>query len=122
MLTIEAAGRTIAFTGDTGWTEALFRMAGGADLLIAECSTWDRPLANHLDYRTLRARREELRCSRLLLTHLGADVIARTRGRGPGDRDRPRRDGGRGLAGPAGRYAIEPAPAAVQVAGVQPVG
>lgn len=49
MLRIETAGRTIAFTGDTGWTEALFRMAEGADLLICECSSFDRPLANHID-------------------------------------------------------------------------
>ncbi len=77
MLRIEAAGRTIAFTGDTGWTEALFRLAEGADLLICECSTFDRPLANHLDYVTLAARRAELGCRRLILTHLGSDVLER---------------------------------------------
>lgn len=77
MLRIEAAGRTIAFTGDTGWTEALFRLAEGADLLICECSTFARPLANHLDYVTLAARRAELGCRRLILTHLGADVLER---------------------------------------------
>jgi len=77
MLRIEVAGRTLAFTGDTGWTGALFDLADGADLLVAECSTFDRPLANHLDYRTLLARRGELRCRRLILTHLGPDVLAR---------------------------------------------
>jgi len=76
MLRLEVAGRTLAFTGDTGWTDALFDLAGGADLLVCECSTWDRPLANHLDYRTLAARRGELSCRRLILTHLGADVLA----------------------------------------------
>ena len=84
MLRLEVAGRVLAFTGDTGWTEELFRMADGADLLIAECSTWDRPLANHLDYRTLAARRAELRCRRLILTHLGADVLAREEAGGLG--------------------------------------
>lgn len=77
MLRIEVAGRTIAFTGDTGWTETLFRLADGADLLIAECSSHDRRFANHLDYTTLLARRAGLRCRRLILTHLGADVVAR---------------------------------------------
>lgn len=77
MLRVEVAGRTLAFTGDTGWTDALLPLADGADLLVCECSTWDRPLANHLDYRTLAARRGELRCRRLILTHLGADVLAR---------------------------------------------
>ncbi len=77
MLRVEFAGRRLAFTGDTGWTDALIPLADGADLLVAECSTFDRPLANHLDYRTLAARRGELRCRRLILTHLGADVLAR---------------------------------------------
>lgn len=77
MLRIEVAGRTIAFTGDTGWTDALVPLAEGADLLICECSTYDRPLENHLDYGTLRERRGELGCRRLILTHLGADVLER---------------------------------------------
>jgi ribonuclease BN (tRNA processing enzyme) len=77
MLRIEAAGKTIAFSGDTGWTEALFRLAEGADLMICECSTFDRQLPYHLDYVTLLARRGELGCRRLILTHLGADVLER---------------------------------------------
>lgn len=77
MLEIEAAGKTIAFSGDTGWTEALFRLAEGADLLICECSTFERPHPYHLDYATLFARRGELGCRRLILTHLGADVLER---------------------------------------------
>jgi ribonuclease BN (tRNA processing enzyme) len=77
MLRIEVAGRTIAFSGDTGWTEALFRLAEGADLLICECSTFARPHPYHLDYVTLAARRGELGCRRLILTHLGADVLER---------------------------------------------
>lgn len=77
MLRVETGGRTLAFTGDTGWSADLPRLADGADLLVCECSTWDRPLPNHLDYVTLAARRRELACRRLILTHLGPDVLAR---------------------------------------------
>lgn len=77
MLRVETGGRTLAFTGDTGWSADLPRLADGADLMVCECSTWDRPLPNHLDYVTLAARRRELRCRRLILTHLGPEVLAR---------------------------------------------
>jgi ribonuclease BN (tRNA processing enzyme) len=48
-----------------------------ADLLVAECSTYDRPLPHHLDYRTLAAHRAQLGCKRLILNHLGPEVIRR---------------------------------------------
>lgn len=77
MLRVETGGRVLAFTGDTGWAADLPRLSDGADLMVCECSTWDRPLANHVDYVTLAARRSELRCRRLILTHLGPEVLAR---------------------------------------------
>lgn len=77
MLRILVAGKTIAFSGDTGWTEALFQLADGADLMICECSTFERPHPYHIDYATLAIRRRELGCRRLVLTHLGADVLER---------------------------------------------
>ena len=33
---IEAGGRTIVFTGDTGWSDHVVRLAQGADLLVSE--------------------------------------------------------------------------------------
>jgi ribonuclease BN (tRNA processing enzyme) len=77
MLRIDIAGKTLAFTGDTGWTDDILRLAEGADLLVAECSTYDRPLPHHLDYRTLAAHRAQLGCKRLILNHLGPEVIRR---------------------------------------------
>lgn len=76
-LRIEAGDRILAYSGDTAWCDALPRLAAGVDLLVCECSLYDRPVPGHLDYGTLRAKRDELDCRRLILTHLGADVLAR---------------------------------------------
>lgn len=79
MLRLEVGGKTIAFSGDTGWTEDLFRLAQGADLFVCEAVTYDRPLPFHLAYRTLAERRDDLACRRLVLTHLGPDLLPRAR-------------------------------------------
>jgi ribonuclease BN (tRNA processing enzyme) len=42
-------GASLAFTGDTGWCEALSDLARGVDVLIAECSgSADHPAPTHL--------------------------------------------------------------------------
>lgn len=69
-------GRTFAFSGDTAWTQALIPLAAGADALLVECYTFDRVLANHLDYGTLSAHRGELETPRIILTHMGPDMLA----------------------------------------------
>ena len=69
--------RTVAFSGDTEWTDALIDVARGADLFISECYGYDAKAPYHLNFKTLSARREELRVKRLLLTHLSADMLAR---------------------------------------------
>lgn len=76
-LRIEYGGRTLTFSGDTEWTDALVEAAGGADLFICECNSYDRPIPNHLNYRELLARRHLFDCGRMLLTHLGEDMVDR---------------------------------------------
>ena len=44
-----------AYSGDTAWTDALLELSAGADLFICECSSGDAPLANHMDWPTLKA-------------------------------------------------------------------
>jgi len=74
ILRVEVDGRIIAYTGDTEWTDALIQAADGADLLICDCFTVEKK-KNHLDYQTLRTRRRDLRCRRLILTHMGDDML-----------------------------------------------
>jgi ribonuclease BN (tRNA processing enzyme) len=70
-------GHTIAYTGDTEWTEALVELASGAELLIAEGYTDQRKIRFHLDVATLRHHAGRLAARRVILTHLSAELLAR---------------------------------------------
>ncbi len=72
---LQVADRLIAYSGDTEWNDNLPLLATGSDLFIAECCGYDQPLPSHLDYRTLLDRRAELECRRLVLTHMGPEVL-----------------------------------------------
>ena len=76
-LRVECGGKTVTYTGDTEWTDALIPAARGADLLIAEAYTFDRRVKFHLDLQTLLAHRKDLQAKRLILTHMGPDMLAR---------------------------------------------
>jgi len=75
-LRIEIGDRVIAYSGDTLWTDALVEVARGADLFICEVSGYDSPNGIHLDYLTLLEHRASFECRRLVLTHMGEDVLA----------------------------------------------
>ena len=74
---VEAEGRIIAYTADTEWTETLIPLGRDADLFVAEASTYDRPVRNHLSLKTLEAHLAEIKPKRLVLTHMGEDMLAR---------------------------------------------
>jgi ribonuclease BN (tRNA processing enzyme) len=79
-LRVEAGGRTLAYTGDTGWFDELPERLRGADLAVCECTFLEPTLDFHLDYATLARRAAEFACGRLVLTHLGPAMSER-RGR-----------------------------------------
>jgi ribonuclease BN (tRNA processing enzyme) len=70
-------GHTIAYTGDTEWTETLVEVAQGADLLIAEGYTDQRRIRFHLDVASLQRHAGRLAARRVILTHLSAELLAR---------------------------------------------
>ncbi|HZD00449.1 MAG TPA: MBL fold metallo-hydrolase [Actinomycetes bacterium] len=70
-------GHTIAYTGDTEWTEVLVEVAQGADLLIAEGYTYQRKIRFHLDVATLQQQAGRLGARRIVLTHLSPDLLSR---------------------------------------------
>jgi ribonuclease BN (tRNA processing enzyme) len=74
-LRIEVAGRTIVYSGDSAWTEDFVAQSRGADLFICECSTYETRLDLHIAYPELAARAKDLGCRRLLLSHLGSEVL-----------------------------------------------
>ena len=76
-LRVECDGATVAYSGDTAWVDALLEVADGSDVFLCEASSFDRPIPYHLTYQTVAACRNALKTSRLILTHLGADMVAR---------------------------------------------
>lgn len=70
-------GRTVCYTGDTQWTDALIEAGRNADLLIAEALFYDKPIKWHLDYASLAAHLDAIAAKRVILTHLGPDMLAR---------------------------------------------
>lgn len=69
--------RTIAFSGDTQWTDALLPIAAGADLFICECFAFAGSPHGHMAYETIAEKREALGAKHILLTHMGDEMWAR---------------------------------------------
>jgi ribonuclease BN (tRNA processing enzyme) len=74
-LRLELAGKTIAYTGDTAWTDALIECSAGADLLIAEAYYRDKDIRYHLRRTDLYTHRDRLTAKRIVLTHMSADML-----------------------------------------------
>jgi ribonuclease BN (tRNA processing enzyme) len=76
-LRLGVGSTTIAYTGDTAWTENLAEAADDADLLIAEAYYYDKAIPYHLRYTDLVTHRARLASRRIVLTHMSADMLAR---------------------------------------------
>lgn len=76
-LRLEYGGKTIAYSGDTEWTEALVEAARGVDLFVCEAYFFAKKVKYHLDYQTLMTHRGRLGCRRLILTHPNQDLLDR---------------------------------------------
>lgn len=75
-LRLEVGGRVLAYSGDTGWTDELLAVADGANVFFCECSTLDLEVPGHLSAKTLTAKRDLLQCERVILIHMGEDVLS----------------------------------------------
>jgi len=75
-LRVELANKTVAYSGDGGWSEVLVEAAREADLFICEAYSFEKPIKFHLSHAELLARRDDVRCRRLILTHPGPDMLA----------------------------------------------
>lgn len=76
LLRLEAAGKTIAYTGDTAWTDAIATAAADADILIAEAYYRDKDVPYHLRLADLDTRRDQLTARRVIITHMSADMLS----------------------------------------------
>ena len=77
-LRVSSGGKVLCYTGDTEWVDALIPAAKGADLLIAEAYTAERPIRFHLDFATLQRHLPAMAPKSVLLTHMSTDMLGRT--------------------------------------------
>lgn len=74
---IEFEGKTICYSGDTEWTDALLDAARGADLFICECYMFEKVVRAHLSLSTLRDKLPAIGAKRVVLTHMGEGMLSR---------------------------------------------
>ena len=75
MLRVETADHAIFFSGDTGWHEELPDHVGEVHLFICEATLFEESFEYHLSCTRLQKERRRFKCKRLLLTHLGSEVL-----------------------------------------------
>jgi ribonuclease BN (tRNA processing enzyme) len=76
-LRIQWAGKVVAYSGDTEWCETLVDAGRGADLFVCEAYTFERRIPFHLDHATLARNLARIGARRVVLTHLGPEMLAR---------------------------------------------
>lgn len=74
---LRSASRTIVYSGDTGWTEDLLMHSDSADVFICECSFFETRMETHLDYPRIAQNLDRFGSGRIVLTHLGREVLRR---------------------------------------------
>src|SRR5262245_17653899 len=75
-LRVTYGGKVITYSGDTEWTDSLVEAARGADLFVCEAYAFERKIKFHLDYGSLREYLPRIACRRLILTHMGPDMLS----------------------------------------------
>jgi ribonuclease BN (tRNA processing enzyme) len=69
--------KTLTYSGDTQWTDALLKIAKDADLFICECYDHARDLTGHMSWSTLQSNRALLQARKIMLTHMNPSMLAK---------------------------------------------
>ncbi len=75
---IADGAKTLVYSGDTQWTDALIRIAAGADLFICECYDYDRDLSGHINWAQLKTKLPQFDAHKIMLTHMNPSMLAKT--------------------------------------------
>jgi ribonuclease BN (tRNA processing enzyme) len=70
-------GKSLVYSGDTEWTDALIPISDAADLFIMECYDYSRSLPGHTSFATLKEKRGSLKAKRIMITHMNPSMLAR---------------------------------------------
>ena len=73
---IQSEAKTLCYSGDTEWTDALIDAARGADLFICECYMYEKLQKSHMTLTVLRQHLPAIGAKRVILTHLSEDMLA----------------------------------------------
>jgi ribonuclease BN (tRNA processing enzyme) len=76
-LRLTDGNKTLVYSGDTQWTDALLPIAAGADLFVVECYDYDRELTGHLNWHTIKARLKDFGARRVMVTHMNPTILER---------------------------------------------
>lgn len=74
-LRIAFGGKVLAFSGDTSWTDILYKISEQADVFICECNFYETPNANHINYKELMNKKEAFTCKKMILNHLSEEML-----------------------------------------------
>lgn len=74
-LRVEGPHSSMAYSGDTEWTDALLAASDEVDLFLCEGYS-PTPIRWHLDLETLARHRDRFTCRELVLTHLSPTALA----------------------------------------------
>jgi ribonuclease BN (tRNA processing enzyme) len=69
--------KTLVYSGDTQWTDALPKIADGADLFITECYDYDRDLSGHMNWAMLKSKLPEFKARKIMLTHMNPSMLTK---------------------------------------------
>ena len=74
---MDLEGKSICYSGDTEWTDVLVEAARGVDLFVCECYMFEKVVRAHLSLSTLREKLPAIGAKRVVLTHMGEDMLSR---------------------------------------------
>jgi ribonuclease BN (tRNA processing enzyme) len=74
---VQAGGKALLYSGDCGWNEDLITRSQGTDLFICECCYFSTRTNFHISYPQIAEQRPRLGCKRLILSHIGREVLER---------------------------------------------
>jgi ribonuclease BN (tRNA processing enzyme) len=72
---VEVDGKIVSYTGDSDWTKHMPSVAKDADLFIAECYYYEKPIKFHLNYPSIREHWNEISAKRVILTHFSREMM-----------------------------------------------
>lgn len=76
-LRVEVDGKSLCYTGDTEWVDALVDAAKGVDLFVCEVYFDDKPVRFHLNWQTVKQHLPAIGARRVVITHMSPEMLSR---------------------------------------------